>query len=72
MAPDHLIFVATQNGVRAFERPLDEACEVLHTLKNHLVTTMSRQGQTLLAGTPDGLFHSTNLAQTWYAAKFGI
>ena len=69
---DDLLVVATRDGLRVFERPLEEAREVLHTLKNQHVTTVSRQGQTLLAGTTAGLFRSTDLGQTWYAAKYGL
>lgn len=56
------LFVATKNGLRTFRRPLDDAQEVVHTLPGRAMTTVSAQGDTLLAGATDGLLLSEDLA----------
>ena len=66
------LFVATKNGLRTFRRPLDDAQEVVHTLPGREMTTVSAQGDTLLAGATDGLLLSEDLGQTWRTAGEGL
>ncbi len=66
------LFVATKNGLRTFRRPLDDAPQVVHTLPGREMTTVSAQGQTLLAGATDGLLRSEDLGQTWRTAGVGL
>jgi len=66
------LFLATRNGVRTFERQSEVWHEVTHTLAARQVTSISVQGNTLLAGTTDGVFCSDDLGRRWRPASVGM
>ncbi len=66
------LFLATQDGVRTFERRSEAWHEIAHTLTARQVTSLSVQKNTLLAGTTVGVFRSDDLGRTWRPMSKGV
>lgn len=64
--------LATNSGVVMVEHDGAEWQIIGHTLTDHAVTSIAYSTGTLLAGTRQGLFRSTNGRQSWQASNDGL
>jgi photosystem II stability/assembly factor-like uncharacterized protein len=65
------LFLATSRGLVVLEREGANWKESHHGLKDHRITSLTATETVILAGTPEGVFRSTDLGQTWQEAKIG-
>lgn len=66
------LFAATGQGVYSFERDGSEWIETGHGLPEQRVTCAAARSGTALAGTPEGIFRSTDFGQNWAPASDGL
>jgi photosystem II stability/assembly factor-like uncharacterized protein len=67
-----LLVAATNQGIVVTGREREVWQVQSRSLKNHRVNTLSVQKGTVLAGTRQGIFRSSDLGQTWQAASQGL
>jgi photosystem II stability/assembly factor-like uncharacterized protein len=67
-----LLLLATTNGLRVLERQERSWIEIEHALASHHVTSIAAAGHDILAGTPEGVFHSEDTGRTWMTANEGL
>jgi photosystem II stability/assembly factor-like uncharacterized protein len=68
----HFLLAGTQQGVVVLERDGDRWQEANHSLQNRRVESLSTQGNSILAGTTEGLYRSEDLGETWTASSTGL
>ncbi len=66
------LFVATAHGVISFERDEAEWLETAQGLSEQQATCAAARAGTVLAGTTDGIFRSTDFGQSWQPANEGL
>jgi photosystem II stability/assembly factor-like uncharacterized protein len=67
-----ILFVGTKQGALAFQRQDGRWQRLAHDLTAHRVNTLSTTGGVTLAGTPDGIYRSEDLGQTWRISSRGL
>ena len=69
---DHRLLVATDDGVVVAHRQNGVWQEAYRTLVSRPVTSVSAQGDSILAGTRRGIHRSPDTGQTWQMASEGL
>ncbi|MEZ4769272.1 MAG: hypothetical protein R2844_12700 [Caldilineales bacterium] len=69
---DGYLIVATRNGVVTLERRGNDFRDFAGALLDHRFTSAASDGENILAGTADGIYHSADLGRTWHAASEGL
>ncbi len=68
----HHLFLATEQGFIAFEKPNQSWRETARGLQGKHVTSLIAREGVILAGTTNGVYRSDDLGQTWQAASEGL
>jgi len=66
------LYLATSNGLVILERDKDEWREKSRALAGRNITCLTASKESILAGTMEGIFRSTDHGQTWHAANVGL
>jgi photosystem II stability/assembly factor-like uncharacterized protein len=69
---DKFLLVATTEGLVIYRRRAGSWDQVIHTLSERRVESVSAHGRIILAGTTDGVFRSADLGEGWSMSSEGL